>query len=143
MSPESLRSAGWTSREADGFSGTIAPYWYRGKGVDLEIGFIVKPEHSNNRSTLHGGALMTFVDIGLGSAASAALGHSHCVTAQLQAYFVSAARVGDFVTCRPEVVRKTSQMVFVRGLICVGDKTVASGDGIWKVLSGEPEGRRS
>lgn len=142
MDPEFLRSSGWTPREADGFSATIAPYWYRGGGENLEIGFNVKEEHCNGRATLHGGALMTFADIGLGSAASVALGHARCVTAQLQAYFVSAARVGDFITCRPEVVRRTSHMVFVRGLIKVGEKTIASGDGIWKVLGGEPEDER-
>lgn len=139
MDPGFLRSSGWTPREADGFSATLAPYWYRGMGETLEVGFNVKEEHCNGRATLHGGALTTFADIGLGSAAAAALGHTHCVTAQLQVCFVSAARAGEFVICRPEVVRRTSQMVFVRGLFRVGEKTIASGDGIWKVLNGEPE----
>jgi hypothetical protein len=35
------------------------------------------------------------------------------------------------------VVRKTSQLVFVRGLIEAGGRTVASADGVFKLL--EPE----
>ncbi len=134
MNSESLEAAGWVAREADDFTGNIAPLWIRGTAGDREIGFLVGPQHSNNRQTLHGGALMTFADIAVGHAAADALGHANCVTAQLQVYFVAFAKPGDFVSCRAEVVRQTAQLVFARGLICVGDRTVASADGIWKVL---------
>jgi hypothetical protein len=45
------------------------------------------------------------------------------------------ARVGEFVTVRPEVVRHSKDLIFIRGLICVGDKNIASADGIWKVMN--------
>jgi acyl-coenzyme A thioesterase PaaI-like protein len=134
-----LREAGWSSIDANGFTGYIAPLWRRGTpGVDREVGFIADERHTNYQETVHGGALMTFADIGLGWVAADAIGHTRCVTAQLAIQLVASPRVGDFISCRAELVRRTSQMVFVRGLIKAGDKTVASADGIWKVLVPKP-----
>lgn len=135
MTPAALKSAGWTSREFEGFTGQLGALWTRGTGPERVVGFFVDEGHTNNHlGTCHGGTIMTFADVALGFGVADALGHVNCATAQLQTYFVSAARVGEFVTCAPEVVRCTTQMVFIRGLVCVGDKTVASADGIWKAF---------
>jgi acyl-coenzyme A thioesterase PaaI-like protein len=56
------------------------------------------------------------------------------VTAQMQVQFTAAARVGSFILARPEVVRKTSELVFVRSLFEADGRTVASADGIFKLL---------
>jgi len=45
---------------------------------------------------------------------------------------VSGAKVGEFIMCRPEVVRRSAQLVFMRGLIATADRTIASIEGIWK-----------
>lgn len=135
MTPADLKSAGWMFREFEGFTGQLGALWTRGMGPERVVGFFVDARHTNNHlGTCHGGAIMTFADVALGFGVADALGHVNCATAQLQTYFVSAARVGDFVTCTPELVRRTAQLVFIRGLVCVGDKTVASADGIWKAL---------
>ncbi|WP_428310656.1 PaaI family thioesterase [Hydrocarboniphaga sp.] len=139
MDAEALRAAGWASMEASGFTGYIAPLWRRGTpGVDRAVGFLADERHTNYQQTVHGGALMTFADIGLGWVAADALGHTRCVTAQLAIQLVASPKVGDFISCQAELVRRTSQMVFVRGLIKAGDRTVASADGIWKVLELRP-----
>lgn len=136
MDAASLQAAGWKPLEATGFTGYIAPLWIRnGEGIATGAGFIADERHVNYQETVHGGALMTFADIALGWIATEALGHKRCVTAQLAIQLVSAPRVGDFISCHAELVRKTSQLVFVRGLIVAGDRTLASADGIWKVLA--------
>jgi acyl-coenzyme A thioesterase PaaI-like protein len=135
MDPNALEAAGWSASQPDAFSGVIGSLWSRGSGAELTLGFVAEARHSNGHlGTLHGGVMMTFADIALGCAVVAALGAPTCATAQLQLHFVAAARTGDFITCRPEIIRRTSQLIFVRGLISVGDKIVASTDGIWKVL---------
>ena len=135
MDADALRAAGWRSREAEGFTGYIAPLWMHGEeGSVTGVGFLADARHVNYQDTVHGGALMTFADIALGWIAAGALGHKRIVTAQLAIQLVSAPRVGDFISCHAELVRQTSQLVFVRGLILAGDRTVASADGIWKVL---------
>jgi uncharacterized protein (TIGR00369 family) len=135
MDPVQLKSAGWTTIEVGGFSGQVGLLWVHGTGADSKVGFFAEARHTNNHiGTVHGGALMTFADIALGYAVVQALGASNCATAQLQTHFVAAAKSGDFISCKPEVIRRSSQLVFMRGLIAVGEKTIASVDGIWKVL---------
>lgn len=135
MDAETLLAAGWKRLDAGGFTSTISPLWLFGTDPERTLGFIVEERHSNNhQGSLHGGALMTFADIALGYRAARAAGHTAMVTAQLQMQFVASAKVGNFVSCKPELVRNSSQLLFVRGLICVGEKTIGSADGIWKVL---------
>ena len=135
MTPDQLKSGGWTALDFDGFSRHLSPVWTRKHEGQREVGFLVEAHHANNHmGTLHGGALMTLADIALGYGVVEALGASNCATAQLQIQFVSVARIGEFVICRPELIRKSPQLVFMRGLVSVGDKIIASADGIWKVM---------
>ena len=135
MYPADLKAAGWVAHDIESFTGQLGTIWTQGFGAGRVVGFVVDPRHANTHlGTCHGGAIMTFADTALGFGVVDVLGDANCATAQLQLHFVSAVRVGDFVTCRPEVIRRSAQLVFVRGLICVDDKTVANADGIWKVL---------
>jgi acyl-coenzyme A thioesterase PaaI-like protein len=68
------------------------------------------------------------------------LGGLGCVTVSLQTQFVSSARLGDFVVCRSQVIRRSKHLVFVRGLVSVDDDTFASAEGIWKVLPSRNHG---
>jgi acyl-coenzyme A thioesterase PaaI-like protein len=135
MDPESLKAAGWMRLESVGFTGVTGPFWMQGASTERLIGLLAEPRHGNNHvGTVHGGVLMTFADICLGYGAAEALGDVRCVTAHLQLHFVSSARIGEFITCRPELVRCGSQLIFMRGLVMAGERIVANADGIWKVL---------
>ena len=137
--PADLAAAGWACFEVDGFTGQLGPVWVRNAGAGREIGFVAAPHHRNTHlGTVHGGVLMTFADIALGYGAVETLGDTRGATAQLQIQFVATAHLGDFITCRPELVRQGARLIFMRGLICTGGKTVASADGIWKVLEQKP-----
>ncbi len=139
MDADQLKAEGWTAFGAEGFSSYLAPYWVRGGNSEPEIGFIVDSRHANiHMGSLHGGALMTFADLGLGYGVGRALGGSNCSTAQLQLQFVAVAKIGEFVSCKPEIVRQTTRLIFVRGLIRAGERTIASADGIWKVFEEKP-----
>lgn len=136
VEPAVLEAAGWSASVLDSFSGQLGRVWTRGRVAEgtLEVGFQASEAHSNGHmGTVHGGLMMTFADVALGMGVAEALGAPNCVTVSLQVQFVAAAQIGDFVTCRPEVVRRATQLMFMRGLITVGDRTVATADGIWKV----------
>lgn len=139
MTPEKLAAAGWTQVTAVGFTAALGPLWLRGEVGDRTLGFLPQSGQGNNRrDTVHGGALMTFADIALGYQAAEGLNDQPCVTAQLQLHFVSGAHTGEFVSCRAEVLRRSSQLIFVRGLLVVDDRIVASADGIWKRIDAKP-----
>lgn len=136
MDEATLLAEGWKRIEAVRYTAAIGPTWTReidGKSV---VGLQAQEHLGNdNLGIVHGGALMTFADIALGYGVSRAHAHRTIfVTAQLQFHFVGVANAGDFITCEPEVIRKTSQLVFIRGLFEVGGRPIATADGIFKLV---------
>jgi acyl-coenzyme A thioesterase PaaI-like protein len=137
MDHAALEAAGWRRLPTLRFSAAIGPTFMRGDPGAIEVALLAGAELANdNIGIVHGGALLTFADIAFGCAVAGEIGGAHCVTTQLQYQFTGAARVGDLITCRPEIVRRTSQLVFVRGLVMAGERVAGSADGIFKVLDG-------
>jgi uncharacterized protein (TIGR00369 family) len=135
MDSQSLSAAGWKDFRPSDFAGSVGPFWYRGRAPQLTLGLLTEARHANaHRNTVHGGALMSFADLALGFVVADMLGGPYCVTVDLQVQFVAAAPAGKFLTCQPEIVRRASQLVFMRGLLRVEDTVVASANGVWKVL---------
>jgi uncharacterized protein (TIGR00369 family) len=147
MDKAKLEAAGWRLLPTVRYSAALGPVWARVVEGQPEVGLDAQ-EHLGNDSfgIVHGGAIMTFADMALGFAVGHAVrdrssfgedGGAPFVTAQLQVHFTAAAQTGSFILATPEVVRKTSQLVFVRTLIQVEDRVVASADGIFKLLDAE------
>lgn len=135
MDSAALAAGGWERLPTRQFSALIGETWMKGAPGSRTICLLADAQAQNDHmGIVHGGALMTFADIAFGCAVADELGGAHCVTAQLQYQFVSASQPGELITCEPEVVRRTSQMVFVRGLVKSGTRTIGSGDAIFKVL---------
>ncbi|MET0239646.1 MAG: PaaI family thioesterase [Sphingobium sp.] len=135
---ETLAADGWLKFGGDmhAFSGNVAPFWFREGDRGLSLLLKIEARHCNEHlGTMHGGALMTFADIAGGFAVARALGHQRLATIQLQTHFTAAARQGDFVQCAVEIVRQTTDIVFIRGTMEANGRTVISFDGIWKVLA--------
>jgi uncharacterized protein (TIGR00369 family) len=136
MDETRLEAEGWQRLPGVRYTAAVGPSWTKLADGRPIVGLQAKDHLGNdNLGIVHGGAIMTFADIALGYAvAHATAGTAHFVTAQMQVYFTAAAQVGDFITCHPEVVRKTSSLVFIRALIEAGGRTVASVDGMFKLL---------
>lgn len=128
-------AAGWAPIRDTGFIDLVGPVWSRPDGEAAVFGFEAQPKHANLVDVVQGGMLMTFADRALGAAAWASAHDRPCVTAQFDMQFISSAQIGDFVEVRPEVVRRTASLIFMRGLVTVGSRVVANANGIWKILS--------
>ncbi|MCB5174614.1 MULTISPECIES: PaaI family thioesterase [Microvirga] len=127
---------GWTIRDDEpGLMALVGPLWQRGGAEDLSFGFLAEKKHLNRRSVVHGGMLMAFADQALGLAAREINGGLPQATIQLDTQFIAPAAAGEFVSVRPEVVRRTRSILFMRGTLAVDGRTVATSQGIWKVLS--------
>jgi acyl-coenzyme A thioesterase PaaI-like protein len=135
MDEAALVAAGWQRLPTTAFSAAVGQTWVIG-----EVGArtVALPAHqgivNDYGKVVHGGALMTFADIALGVGAADALEGGPLVTAQLQYQFAGGVAMGRLITCQPELVRKTSSLVFVRGLIKADDEVVGSCEGIFKAL---------
>lgn len=136
MEAAELEAAGWRRLPAVRYSAALGPTYQIVRGGVLTVALIAQEHLGNdNLGIVHGGAMMTFADMALGSA----VGHANnfqpnFVTSQLSIQLVSAGRVGQFITCNPEIVRKTRSLVFVRGLFEADGKVLASADGIFSIL---------
>lgn len=130
-----MEAAGWTRLPTSRFSAAVGPAWVRGEPHNRTVALLAQERIVNDYgAVVHGGALMTFADMALGIGASDALDGQPLVTAQLQYQFAGAIPMGKLITCEPEVVRRTSQLVFMRGLVKADGEVVGSTDGIFKAL---------
>jgi acyl-coenzyme A thioesterase PaaI-like protein len=125
---------GWEPVRDTGFIGLVGPIYRRQRGERWAFAFRAAPKHANLRDVVQGGMLMTFADRALGRNAWKAAGDKAVATIEFNMQFVSAGELGELIEIVPEVVRKTSSLVFMRGDLVVGSRMVATATGIWKIL---------
>ena len=128
-------SAGWQPYGHDdtGFVGLVGPFWSRPKGDSFQYAFMAETKHHNRRGVVQGGMLMTFADRSLGMTAWYANGEKPQATVH-DVHFIDAVQIGEFVEAKCRVVRRTRSLLFMSGEITVGERTVATANGVWKTL---------
>jgi acyl-coenzyme A thioesterase PaaI-like protein len=128
-------SGGWQPISDDGFIGLVGPIWQKSDENGMRFAFLADVKHRNRRRVVHGGMIMTFADRAFGMTARHATGQKPQATIQLDVHFVSPVQIGEFVEVRPEVVRRTRSMIFMKGDLMIAARVVATANGIWKILS--------
>src|SRR6201995_4472082 len=127
-------AAGWEAYEADGFVGLVGPFWSRPSGDSVRFAFMAEPKHHNRRGVVQGGMLMTFADRSMGMTCWYANGRQAQATIQFDMHFIDAVQIGEFVEAHCRVVRRTRALVFMSGELKVGERLVATANGVWKTL---------
>ena len=130
----------WNMDTPDPYEDAVGPFYVR----ELEDGtwasaFYARADHLNMAGAVHGGMLMTFAD-----QASFAVsrnswdgpGKPDCVTVAMNSEFISAAVEGDLLEATGHITRETRSMIFVRGTITSGGKTILTFSSILKKLGG-------
>jgi uncharacterized protein (TIGR00369 family) len=125
---------GWRHADQfDPFEAYLGPYFERMYEGTREFAFVIDDRHTNAQGVAHGGALLTFADAALGYAIWEATDRGPCVTVSQQSNFLSSAVAGDLITCRPEVVRKAREVIFMRADFKVADRIVFTATAIWRI----------
>jgi len=129
---------GWLTWGAgeDPFETAIGPFCFRGQGRDLTSAFEPKRTHLNGGGTIHGGALMSFADFSLFAIAHEALAGAKAVTVAFHCEFLAPGGLDETVEARGEVLRATRSLVFVRGLITQGPRSLLAFSGTLKKIAG-------
>ncbi len=125
---------GWEPYSDEGFIGLVGPFWTRTEGETPRFAFLAEPKHHNRRGVLQGGMMMTFADRSLGTTAWHANGQKPQATVHLDVHFIDAVQIGEFVEAKCRVVRRTRALIFMSGEFMVGERTVATANGVWKAL---------
>lgn len=135
---EALEAEGWEKLPIGPFSRTIGQSWAIHRDGRIYVGVLFDDFVANeNFGIVHGGAMLTFADIALGYVTGHSIGRDSCVTVQMSYQFAGAVQLGQFCVCEGELVRKTSSLVFSRGIMKVGERIVGAADGVFKVVHPE------
>ena len=97
---------------------------------DPRVVLLVEEKHCNSGGVTHGGLLMTMADLTLCAAAREGLPDERAITVQLDAQFISAGEVGDFLIARAEIVRRGGKLIFVRGQIRAGERILLTASAV-------------
>jgi acyl-coenzyme A thioesterase PaaI-like protein len=127
-------AAGWETYDADGFIELVGPFWMKKRADGADFAFLAEKKHHNRRGVVQGGMMMTFADRSLGMTAWYANGQVPQATVHLDVHFIDAVQIGEFVEAKCRVVRRTRSLIFMSGEFVVGERTVATANGVWKTL---------
>jgi|TARA_B110000971_G_scaffold205309_1_gene227630 acyl-coenzyme A thioesterase PaaI-like protein len=94
---------------------------------------IIKEIHLNSGKITHGGYLSTVADTGMGTAAHIA-SNKRCVTISLEMKFISASFLGQTLSGKVSIKKKTNSLIFITCEIFNSEGVVATASGVWKIL---------
>lgn len=111
----------------------IGPFYYCKTDEGLVLGFRATEHACNGLGTVHGGVLMCFADYAVSMLALTGV-KENCTTISFSSDFIAAARRGDWVEARGEVVKRTGTMTFVNGRLSVDGDAVLTFQAVAKRL---------
>lgn len=103
--------------------------WLNGKLIDIQthsmaVEFIVREDMTNPMMTLHGGAAASIMDDIVGMLVFT-LGREYAYTSvNLNCDFLNAARVGDVLTARAEIIRAGKNVIHCEARITNADQKI-------------------
>ena len=101
---------------------------------EYEFKTTIKENHLNSAGITHGGFIAAVIDAGAGTAAHRSADQSPCVTISLELKFISAVKLGQELTGKAKIQKKTKSMVFLTCELTAANKIVATASGVWKIL---------
>jgi len=110
-----------------------------GRGTCIVTGR-VEPRHLNINSVVHGGVYATILDTAMGGAVVSMLRPGEtAATTSLYVEFLRAAREGDMLTARGEVLRRGRHFAFAEGdLVGEAGRRLGQAHGTWYIWAPEP-----
>ena len=90
----------------------------RFEGGESTLQYTPKPEHLNSFDVLHGGVVMTLLDVGMASAARSVQPEMGVLTIEMKTSFMRATPGdGSTLTVQSTLLHRTGRMAFVEGRI--------------------------
>lgn len=124
--------AGWRTWGRDNFETHNGPFWHRMEDDGrMRCAFRVQKKHLNGAGNVHGGCFMSFADYCLFATAAPVL-DGPGVTVSFACDFLDAAHEGELVEGTGEITRAGGSLIFVRGQLTSGTRTVFTFSGTIK-----------
>ncbi len=121
-------------RSTQPFGTLVGPIFEKPGDEAVRRGFRVLERHCNQGGIAHGGMMMTFIDVILGTVVWRVTGRP-ALTVSMKVDFLAPARRGDWVEGTAEVVRATKSLSFVEGALSVAGRRVLTASAVFKTLA--------
>jgi uncharacterized protein (TIGR00369 family) len=118
----------WTLHDDTRFNALFGPFLLKVEEGTARVRMTPTRRHSNLSNAVHGGALLSFIDMAI-FAASRGFGvieAGTAVTLDLSAQFIGRAAIDMPIEAEVELLRETGRLLFLRGLVVQGDEKVVS-----------------
>ena len=123
---------GWRTWSRDNFETHNGPFYHRMEDDGrIRCAFRVAKKHLNGANNVHGGCFMSFADYSLFAIAGPVL-QGPGVTVAFSCEFLDAAREGELVEGTGEITRAGGSLIFLRGQLRAGERTVFTFSGTIK-----------
>lgn len=109
----------WSLTDPTRFNSLFGPFLLKVDGPVARVRMTPGHQHSNLSNAVHGGALLSFVDMALFAAARGfgLIEAGTAVTLDLSTHFIGRGIVGIPIEAQVEVLRETGRLLFLRGLV--------------------------
>ncbi|MDA0971488.1 MAG: PaaI family thioesterase [Proteobacteria bacterium] len=101
--------------------------------TEYEYRTTLKDFHMNAAGVTHGGFIMSVLDSGMGTAAHSVI-DGKAVTITLDIKFIAGSKPGEEIIGYAKIKKKTKSLIFMQGELKSNDTTLATAEGIWKIL---------
>jgi uncharacterized protein (TIGR00369 family) len=111
------------------------PLYSRRTDKAVIMGLRLAKPHTNSRGLIHGGLIAALTDNAMGYSCALVMGwNSSLVTISLAVDFVGTAKIDQWLSIEPEVIRTGSTICFAQSLIRADDVVIARANGTFRVV---------
>lgn len=120
---------------ADPFEMGSGPFWMDPAigGGRARLALRIAERHCNSGGVVHGGLLMTMMDLCLALTARSGPEIDFVFTVSMNAEFVESGRPGDLVEAHGELVRSGRSLAFVRGQIRAEERVLLNASAVFRL----------
>ena len=135
MNVNTNRLAGYRTWDGhDPFEDHAGPFYFRKtEDGDVACAFEATEKHCNGGGFLHGGLLMTMMDLCLAQTARNDPAIDYVFTVSMTSEFADSGRAGELVEARGEAVRHGRSLAFVRGQVTAGPRVLLNASAVFKL----------
>ena len=99
----------------------------------IHLALRLEPRHCNSGGVVHGGLLMTMMDLCLAQTARNDPAIDYVFTVSMTSEFADSRRAGELVEARGEAVRHGRSLAFVRGQVTAGPRVLLNASAVFKL----------
>lgn len=117
----------------DPFENHAGPFWWRLDDGIHRFAIVAERRHCNSHGIVHGGLMMTMIDLAMVIAAKSAP-DEQLVTVSMTSQFLSAGQGGEIIEAFGSLSRRTRSLAFVTGQVHVGERALLQATAVLKPL---------